>query len=185
MENHATDNSSKAPTITTAEDLLKKLRAGVAETYIIKCRDLVVPVRVISIDEMNKIRREAEVLVARSSGDETDRNIAMQKETLQMASTLKVGGAPGLPARLLTLISVDEVNFLYNEYTKVLDEVNPNVETMSTDQFRQLVDAIKKNNAGVKDLSLPQLKAIFYAYQDLIQRLDTQTSPTASSSGGQ
>jgi hypothetical protein len=174
MEKHAT----ATPHIITAEDLLKKLRAGTKELHEIKMREMVIPVRVLSVDEMNAIRRDSIKQTALGMGDETDKNLTTQKTTLKMAST--VSGVPLLGDKLLSMLSTDEINFIYNEYVKVMDDVNPNIEMMLPDQFKALVDALKKNLISTKDLSLHQLKAISTAFQDMIQRQDGPSSQTDS-----
>lgn len=174
-----------APQIQTAEDLLLRMRAGTKEVHEIHMRDLTIPVRVLSIDEVNNIRRSSIVETQKKAGDDTDKNLTVQKLTLKLASTLVKNGAPLLSDKLLSLLSVDEVNYLYEEYIKVMDSVNPSIETIDPEVFRNLVDALKKNNVTWKDLSLRQLRGICTAFVDLIQRLENQASLKASSSGGQ
>jgi hypothetical protein len=166
------------PQITTVEDLLAKMRAGIRQHHIIRLRDLEIPVRVVSIDEMNAIRRDAvRQAMTISGGDEVDKNVAVQKTTLKIASTVP-GQAPLLSDKLLEKMTVDEVNYLYEEYVKVLDDVNPAVERMSDEKVRELVDAIKKKDlVSARDLSLVQLRTVFSLFQDMIQRLDAQRSP--------
>jgi hypothetical protein len=53
------------------------------------------------------------------------------------------------------------------------------------DEFQALVHAVKKNAVVSKELSLRQLRAIFLAFQDLIQKVEAQTTQTDSFSGGQ
>ena len=168
-----------------AEDILARLRAGTKETYEIKCRELVVPVRILTLDELAQARREGIKQAALVGGDETDRNVYMEKTVLKLSSTLEKGTGPFLSDRLLSMLSIDEINFLYAEYTKVMEDVNPSVETIPLEQFRALVEAIKKNSVSSRDCSLHQLKAIFTAFQDLIQRVDKASSRQANSSGGQ
>lgn len=172
---------SKQPAaIVTAEDLLAKMRAGTKELHEIRLRDLVIPVRVLSIDETNAIRRQAIQDATMKSGDEVDKNVAIQKSTLKLASTMTKGGGPMLSDKLLNMMSVDELGFLYEEYIKVMDDVNPSIDRMTEDQFKVLVEAVKKNHLSARDLSLSQLKAIFSAFQGLIQRLETPDSQKAN-----
>lgn len=168
--------ATHAPKISTAEEMLAKMRAGVKEVYDIRVRDLVLPVRVLSVDEMNAIRHEAKKKAI--LGDEVDRALAIQKSTLLLASTIGGKGAvPTLSEKFLGLLSTDEINHLYNEYIKILDDVNPSLQTIPPEEFRALVDAVKKKALTSKDCSLHQLKAIFSAFQDLILKLETQKSP--------
>jgi len=171
------------PNIVSAEDLLRKMRAGIKEDFLIKMRDLTIPVRILSIDELTQIRREAIKHASIMGGDDAEKNIFIEKTVLKMAST--VHGGPILSDKLLSIMSVDEINFLYSEYTKIQDDINPMLERIKPEQFRALVDAVKKKSVSSKDCSLHQLRAIFTAYQDLIERLETQTLHTDSLSGGQ
>lgn len=161
--------------LVTPEDLLSKMRAGVKMHHEIRMRDLVVPVRVLSIDEMNAVRRES-VRMAIASGDEVDKNVSIQKLTLQVAST-PIGGGALLNEKFFKQITLDELAYLYEEYIKVLDDVNPGAETLTTEQVRELVGVVKKNTCSAKDCSLVQLKVIFSLFQDLIRKQETQGSP--------
>jgi hypothetical protein len=160
--------------IVTAEDLLAKMRAGTREVHEIRMRELVIPVRVLSITEMNDIRRDALRSAIASQGDEVDKNVITQKSTLKLATNVVKGGAPFLSDKVLSLMSVDEINYLYNEYVRVCESVNPSVESIEPEQFRALVDALKKNTITSKDCSLVQLRAICTSYVDTIQRQEHQ-----------
>jgi len=164
----------------SAEDLLSKLRAGTKETHEITMRDATINVRVLSIEEVNAIRRESIAKCANGAGDEVDRNVMIQRLTLKLASTLTKNGAPYLGDKLLALMSVDEVNYLYEEYMRAMDSVNPSLQTMTAEQFRAIVDALKKNTLSSKDLSLLQLRTVCTAFVELIQQLESQKSPKAS-----
>jgi len=164
----------------TVEDLLAKMRAGVKEIHEIKMRELTIPVRVLSIDEMNLIRRDTLKKAMAEQGDQTDVDVFKQRSVLVLASTTGKDKIPFLSEKLLKMLTVDEINYLYNEYITVVESVNPSVETISNEQFRALVDALKKNIMSSKDCSLPQLKAICTAYADLIQRQETTSSHKAN-----
>ncbi len=175
---------SDAPVLISAEDLLAKLRGGSREVYEIRLRDLTIPVRMLPLDELLDIRNRMMNQNAKVGGDKANLATLVQKETLLAAAT--IAGQPGvLSGRLLSLLTLDEMIYLYNEYQKLCEEMNPSLEQVGPEQFQMLVQAVKKNNVSASDLSLPQLRAIFISYQDLIQRLDIRTSPQDSSSGGQ
>jgi hypothetical protein len=179
--------SSKRPAeVLTVDHLLAKMRAGTEEVYEIQMRELTIPVRVLSVDEFNEIRRDAKKFAAATPGsDVTDEHLHVQKTTLKLASRVTRGGVPLLGDKLLGLLTIDEVNFLYDEYIAIMDRVNPNTESLTPEQFQALVDALKKNTITSSDLGLRQLKAICTSFQELIQRLETAASQTASSPGGQ
>lgn len=159
------------------EELLVKLRLGKKTVSEIRMGGLEIPVRVLSCDEVNQIRRYAMAQAAKVGGDETDKNVEIQKATIKLASTMTVGGGPFIGDPILNKLSFDEISYLYEEYIRFLDSVNPSLEQISPEAFRGLVDALKKNIRSPSDCSLLQLKAICRAYVDLILRLETQTSP--------
>jgi hypothetical protein len=103
--------------------------------------------------------------------------------TLQLASQDE-HKVPSLPAPMLAQMTSDELKFLYEEYVKIMDDANPALERISVDEFQALVNAVKKNAVGSRDLSLRQLRAIYLAFQDLIQRMDSQASQMDNLSGG-
>lgn len=163
--------------VLSAEDLLAKMREGTKAQHDVQMRGITIPLRVLSNDEHNNVRREAIRLTVAAGGDETDRNLRTQHMVLKLASTSAPNGAPLLGDRLLSLLSVDEVNYIYEEYIRVMDSVNPSLETIDPEVFRALVEALKKNTLSSKDLSLRQLRAMCTAYVDLIQRQEMQNSP--------
>lgn len=178
-------SGDEAPQIVTAEDQLERMRAGTKAIHEIRMRDMVIPVRVLSIEEIQAIRREAIQKTSNMGMDDTDKHIMIQKITLKMASTIVKGGGPTLGDKVLGLVSLDELQYLYDEYIRVMDAVNPTLQTIEPEAFRALVDALKKNSVSSKDCSLLQLRAICSAFVGLIQKLETQGSPLDKSSGGQ
>lgn len=179
-----THSAEDGAPIVTVDDLLAKMRAGVRESHEITLRELTIPVRVLSVDELNNIRRDSIKHATMQAGDDTDRNLHIQKTTLKMASTVAKGGAPVLGDKLLSMLSMDEINYLYDEFMNVMDRVNPALDQLTQEEFRAIVDALKKNTITSRDLSLHQLRAVCTAYQDLIRRQDSQMQPPDSSSGG-
>lgn len=164
-----------AENLVSAEDLLAKLRAGTKEVYEIKMRQLTIPVRMLSLDERLEIRHRCQIENAKMGGDQANLASLVQKQILRYAASLSDGSPGVLSDRLLAMLTLDEIIHLYNEYQKVCEEVNPSLEQMQPEQFQALVDAAKKNSVGPSDLSLPQLRAVFLSWQDLIQRMDIQT----------
>lgn len=158
----------------SADELLAKLRQGKKTVDEIRMGALTVPVRVISCDEVNMIRREAIRKSSIIQGDETDKNLEIQKNTLKLASTLKPGSAPFIGDKLLSLLSMDEISYLYEEFIRFMDNVNPALEHITPERFKEIIDALKKNIISPRDLSLLQLRAICLAYVDMIQRQATQ-----------
>lgn len=166
---------SKGPNdIIMAEDLLAMMREGVKAIHEIKLRSFTCQVRVLSIDEMNLVRRDALKQAIADKGDEVDKNLITQKTILKLCSTSPASGnVPMLTDKLLGMLSTDEINYLYDEYMAVLDKVNPALESISHEVFRELVDSLKKNLLSVNDLSIRQLRAISSSYVDLISQKDS------------
>jgi hypothetical protein len=171
------ERREQAPQILTAEDIVAKLRQGVRETYEIELRGTIIPVRVLSIDEMNRIRQQAIKDTAIKGGDETDRNLNVQQSTLMLASTVPMGSAPMLSNKVLGLLSVDEVTYLFEQYIGVLGRVNPSIDMISAEEFRSIVDVLKKKSISVRDLSLRQLRGICSHFVDETPVLETVSSP--------
>jgi hypothetical protein len=160
--------------ILSAEDMLAKMRAGTKEIHEVKMREFTVQLRVLSIDEMNDIRRDAYKTALAIQGDNVDKDLLIEKTTLKLASTSHAsGGVPLLSDKLLGLLSTDEINYLYNEYIRILDSVNPALESIGHEEFRELVDSLKKNLISGNDLSIRQLKVICSSYVDLISQKDS------------
>ena len=173
-----------APEIQTVEMMLARMRQGIKTEFEISMRGQVFHVRILSLDEVNQIRRYSIGEASRVQGDLVDRNVEMQKATLKLASTLDKGVGPVISDKLMSFLSTDEMNDLFEQYIAVMESVNPSLEQMTEAEFRPMVEALKKNQITWKDLSLKQLRVICTAYQELIQRPDSQTSPPGSSSGG-
>ncbi len=169
-----------APNILSAEDILAKMRAGTKEVYEIRMREQVFPVRVLSMDEVTAVRRDAIARTAKIGGDETDRNVFIQQTTLKLATTLTKNTGPLIGDKVLSLMSLDETRFLYDEYIRVMDAVNPTLEMIDPMEFRALVDALKKNSMSAKDCSLLQLRVICSAFVELILRVEKAEQPPGS-----
>jgi hypothetical protein len=163
------------PAIVSADDMLKKLRAGVKEISEINIRGLSFVVRIISINEMLDIRAKAKSIASTRNGDITLENALVQQLTLIAASTINKG-APGLPESFLSKVSLSELTLIYEEYLKFYDDCNPSLERIGQAQMEALIEAIKKNTISWRDCSLSQLRAVFMLYQDMIQRQDSQES---------
>lgn len=171
------------PISNSATDILARMRSGIKATYVIRLREQEIPVRLLSMDELMTIRREGLKHQASIKGDESDRNHCIHKLVLKFASDINKKKMPLLMDSVLDEMTYEEIAFLYGEYTKVMDDVNPDLERMSPELFRSLVDAVKKKSISAKDCSLRQLRTIFNAYQDLIERAETPNSPPDNTSG--
>lgn len=163
-----TETEKKAPLYVDPMELLGKFREGNAYAGTIKFRGGEIDLRILTRDEEMDIRRKAIKHASAYGGDETEKNDFIQRYTISLASN--INGQPTLPITLFSKMTGDEFDFLHEEYIKIRDDNNPSLEKMTMEQYEALVDAVKKNAVGWKDLSLRQLRAIFSAYQALIQR---------------
>ncbi len=163
------------------EEMLSQLRMGKKMSYEVTIGNLKFPMRVLSLDEEAAVRREALKRTMVLQGDETDKNIEIEKATIKLATTpIEKGGIPFISDVILSRMTADEHTQLYNEYINIRDRVNPSLEQIDPEQFKGLVECLKKNIVSKNDLSITQLRAICSAFQDLIQRLENQTSPKDS-----
>jgi hypothetical protein len=158
------------------EEILSRMRMGKNTVSEIRMGDQMIPVRVLSADEVNSLRSKAKMHIAKKGGDETDENLYLQMITLQTAA--KIGDDPVgfLNDKIMTALSVDEITYLYNELIHFWETLNPSMEQIAPERFRELVDSLKKNNLGWNDCSLPERKAIFTCFVELTQRPETATS---------
>lgn len=172
-------DQSKRVEITTVPDMLAKLRQGSLPTYPLRIRALEMPVRVVTNTEQIEMRGvvQRKALEKTKVGQVVDSlwvDVATMKLMLMYASTIPAAsGVPMLSEKLLDELSSDELTYIYNEYMVIMDKVNPGLEQLTPEEFQILVDGVKKNLVSSKDCTLRQLKGIFTAYQDLIQRVDS------------
>lgn len=176
MQNGSKDSSQDD----SLEARVRSLRAGVAEAHFIEMRGRPIPVRILTLDEMSKIRRDSISNAMIMKGDDTDQKILAEKYTLMMCTRMNKNEPSFLSDKLLELLTLDEIAHLYTEYMVVLDKVNPSLEDISEQEFKILVDAVKKKHVGWKDFSIKQLRAIFNDWERLIQTPEEQSTPLDS-----
>lgn len=166
--------------VITPADILANMRLGTKQVYSIFCRGQEFPVRLLSGDQVLKIRRDA-MGVARSSGwDDVDRDYYQQKLTLIEATRMSDNDVPIISFEALKAWSLDEVIYVYEEYMRFCESVNPKLEALKPEELRVLIDAVKKNNLDVNNLSFRQLRAIFFSWQAIILEASTASSPKDS-----
>jgi len=175
MHRSKKDEEFKKPIM--VDEVLARMRLGRRTVSEIRMGDQVIPVRVLSADEVNAIRHEAKVKIAKKGGDETDENLFIQMRTLQIASRIGEDPIGFLNDKIMNLLSVDEITYLYNELIHFWETLNPSLEQITPERFRELVESLKKNRMSWSDCSLPERKAIFTCFVELTQRPDSATSP--------
>lgn len=147
----------------TAEDLLAALRRGNSNKALeIGLGDLKVPCRLLSAVEELRVVQKAKMDAFKANPSGTDREIdesyASIKAILFHACT--INGAPGLPQKLLDLMSKSELLELHDQYESINHTINPNFEELKPDQIAQIVQDIKKKKTQVSDYYSWQLAAI-------------------------
>lgn len=163
------------------DEILSRMRMGKRTVSEIRMGDQIIPVRVLSADEVNAIRHEAKVKIAKKGGgDDTDENLFIQMRTLQKASQIGEDPVGFLNDKIIGLLTVDEITYLYNELINFWETMNPSLEKITPEKFRDIVDALKKNTISWSDCSLPERKAIFTCFVELTQRPDSATSQQVS-----
>lgn len=172
---HRKDEGFQQPIM--VDDLLKKMRMGRQTVSEIRMGDLSIPVRILSADEINAIRKEARVQAIALNGDETDENLYIQKKTLQKSSEIGENQMSVLSNKLLNSLSIEELRYLYEALITFWDTFNPAVEKITPDKFRTLVEELKKNAISWNDCTTPERRAIFTCFVELTQRPDTAISP--------
>ena len=121
MNRSSTDHASPI----TVDDLLKKMRMGKQYISEIRMGDVMVPVRVLSADEVNTLRKTARTLALRNGGDETDENLILQKLTLLHSAQIGISGVSVLSESLLDKMSLNQLEILVRGSDGVLGRVQP------------------------------------------------------------
>lgn len=166
--------------VLSVDDLLKKMRMGKQYSSELRIGDQKIPVRVLSADEVNGLRKQARTVALRHNGDNTDELLILQKLTILTATQIGHSGVSVVSEEALNKMSLDELTYIYSAIMAFWEDCNPCVEKISPEKFRELVEALKKNIISWSDCSMPERKAIFTCFVELIQRPDTATSPTVN-----
>lgn len=183
IENGASQNQQDYKIVTPAE-ILARMRLGTKDVHSVQCRGQEFAVRLLSGDKMLEVRRRAIAAAKKEGWDSVDKDYYQQKLTLVAASKMAENEPPGISLELLSSWSLDEVISVYEEYMSYCESVNPKLEALKPEEFRVLVDAVKKNNVDVNSLSLKQLRAIFFSWQGIILEAEKASSLRGNSPGG-
>jgi hypothetical protein len=143
----------------TTSEVLDAMRMGTDYTFVIQCRGLGIPVRVLSIKESVQIDAEvvAELLKIKDENQRTARKEATlyAMKTLVRAaresSTTKV--EPPISEYMLQEFSADELKHLYDQYLEGCELLNPSIEDLTEARMVELVNEIKKNPSTQTGLS--------------------------------
>ncbi len=163
--------------ITMTDKILELMRHGVDYKFKVRLRGFEITFRPLSELETTQIADETrDFLLGLKEEHRTELKYSavFANKTLQQAST----SAPGktdyqITEAVLVKCTPDEVMFLFNEYNKCVDKVNPSLEKMSVKDIEDLVDAAKKKALVMTELSFWQMENLCHA---LIEQLAQQAS---------
>jgi hypothetical protein len=158
------------------------MRAGTDYRFKLKLRGLEITFRPLSVIETVTVEADArEQLSKMKSHQQTDliHSLLFAQKTIQQASTSEPGKMDfQISEAILEKCTPDEVMYLFNEYAKVVERVNPSVEKMSVEELKALVESTKKNPSTTIVLS-------FWQLQNLCHALIEEIALLVKSSGGQ
>lgn len=146
-------------------DELDAMRRGVDYRLEIKCRDYSVSVRPLTMketvdvatrvnDNLLKMPQHARTSIMEST--------LLAKETLKLATKNDVDSndEPRLTDYIMDRMTPEELQFIHRQYVQAIDRVNPVMEDLPKERLNELVEAIKKNETAVIDLSFLELASV-------------------------
>lgn len=161
---------------------IELMRIGVDYKFKIKLNQFILTLRPLSALETITIENDViEQLLKMKTHQQTEINksLLFANKTLMQAST----SAPGksdyqISELVLQNCTPDEVMFLFNEYIKCTEKVNPSLETMPMEELTKLVEEAKKNSFPLTGLS-------FWQLENLCRALINEIAQQDKLSGGQ
>lgn len=145
--------------------LLEEMRAGVEYKFQIKCRSLSFWVRPLSNLETIRAHQSAgRRLEELPDNDRTEQtaSLFLASETLKLASSSDIGANDSpLTDHYLERMTPDELRYLFKEYLRVVDRVNPSLDEMPLEELTSLIDSVKKSPDG-------KLALIELSFSDLV-----------------
>lgn len=167
-------------------DTLNRMRAGVAFRFPVRLRNFEILLRPLSMQETIETHAFVAEEMARAPANartKTFEHSLLAKETLVRSSTSK----PGMTDYRLTHLEMrdwlpDEIHALYKEYVTITEKVDPNLESLTTQQIEALVDGLKKSPP--EELSSILTELSFSQLRDVTCSLIRSASQEDKSSGG-
>lgn len=159
---------------------LHLIRQGVDYRFKIRCRDLEMTVRPLSIAEEDLIAQEVsesmeDLPVARRTSMRQSMMLSIKK--LEMAQTSEPGKNDAKVFQIeLQRMTPGEIDFLFKQYVAGADKLNPIFDRLGPAQLEAIVDHLKKNSS-VREMTL--IESSFFHLVDLCLHLLNQgESPT-------
>lgn len=166
---------ASTPMKNSTENILELMRHGVDYKFKVKLRSFEITFRPLTELETTTIADETrDFLLSLKADHQTDLKYSavFANKTLQLAST----SAPGktdyqITETILTKCTPDEVMYLFNEYNRCVEKVNPNIEKMKSDELHALVEQAKKKVLVTTGLSFWQLENLCHALiEEILQQ---------------
>jgi len=159
---------------------LEQMRLGTEARFVVKCRGYALSMRPLTISEENKTAIESQVELQKMPEHQQNRMMYDQiftQKVLELASTSGPGiYDPKLTSLVVSHMTVEEVLHLWKQYIAGKDKLNPALEMIPTEELKELVKEIKKNNSLVIERSFLELV-------NICQYLLNESQPDSSLGG--
>lgn len=168
----------KPPLLDDQIDQLSAMRAGVAYRELIRCRNLTLEVRPLSMLETLQVANEVQGELARvgNVGNRLLEHEHLARLTLIKATTSDIGkDDPKLTDLIVQKMTPEEISYLHKQYVAVVDKKNPALELLPVEDLKDLVEALKKSPPTELGLHLTELS--FLELASLCHALILQGSP--------
>lgn len=148
--------------IGTGQDKLEMeiLRLGVDHSFPVKIGSIQISMRPLSSMEMVSCYGQVEQHLStlpQSQRTDIARHTYMAREFLKKASSPFDQYIPQVTDSHLDKMTNGQIMALYKEWQAITDKVNPDIEKLSEDQLKEIVDDVKKNRPDDLDLQLTEL----------------------------
>lgn len=143
-------------------DQLDAMRQGVDYRLEIKCRNFSVSVRPLTMKETVDVATKVNDNILRlpeSARTRLMESTLLAKETLKLATKNDIDSTdePRLTDYIMDRMTPEELQFIHRQYVQAIDKVNPVMERITKERLDELVEAIKKNESALIDLSFLEM----------------------------
>lgn len=165
---------------------LELMRHGVSYKFPVRLREFEITFRPLTELETTQISDQAQdTLLKMKKEHQTDIKYSaiFANKTIELASTSAPGRSDFQISELeLTHCTPDEVMFLFDEYNKCVDRVNPSLEKMSKEALNELIEQAKKNASITTMLSFWQLENLCRAFIEMNVQADNSSGGSSTPS---
>lgn len=143
-------------------DFLEEMRGGADMRYPVKLKNKTFMLRPLTVAEKMTIMN---IVVAEINAKPPEERTAFHEHVILARETLRLASkedydsqAPGsIHDYLLDRFWENELIYLYKEYCRITDIVNPMLENLSVDEIKAMIEAVKKKDLELIELSSLQL----------------------------